>query len=56
MNKNELLQRLDSVCNALNNISVTGVNNAANLAGCYSVIQETMNKLGDYELVKNEKE
>lgn len=48
--KEEILQKLDAVCKALNNISVVGINNAANLAGSYSVLQETISMINNLEV------
>lgn len=57
MNKKDILQRLEAVCNTLDNgITVSGVKNAANLAGCYTVLQEVMTALNDCEIVEPNKE
>ena len=57
MNKKDILQRLEAVCNTLDNgITVSGVKNAANLAGCYTVLQEVIVALNNYEIVELDKE
>lgn len=42
MDKKEIMHQIDAVCKALNNITVTGIQNAGNLAGCYSVLQDVL--------------
>lgn len=39
--KNEIMQRIVSVINALNNVSVKGEQNLANLSGSITVLRET---------------
>lgn len=52
MTKDEILQRLEAVCNTLDGgIMVSGVKNASNLAGCYSVLQELLGVLRSYDFV-----
>lgn len=41
MSKEDICQRLVDVCNSLNSLTVTGVQNAAIVAGCHGVLQET---------------
>lgn len=40
MNKIEILNKINVVCNALDNISVMGIQNAGNLAGCFTILNE----------------
>ena len=57
MNKKDILQRLEAVCNTLDSgITVSGVKNAANIAGCYTVLQEVMAALNNCEIVEPDKE
>ena len=42
MEKVEILNRVDAVCKALDNISVMGIQNAGNLAGCYAIPNEIL--------------
>ena len=57
MNKKDVLQRLEAVCNTLDNgVTVTGVRNASNIAGCYTVLQEVIGVLQKCEIVEPEKE
>ena len=45
MNKDNIIMKLDSVSQALNSITVTGIQNMMNLAGCYTILQEIKNDL-----------
>lgn len=57
MNKKDILQRIEAVCNTLDNgITVSGVKNAANLAGCYTVLQEVMTALNNCDIIEQNKE
>lgn len=57
MNKNEVCQRLDAVCKTLDGgISVRGVQNAGNLAGCFAVIQEILEYLKQCDIVPLEQD
>lgn len=55
MEKVEILNRVDAVCKALDNISVMGIQNAGNLAGCYTILNEIRIALQD-EAKQNEGE
>lgn len=55
MDKIEILSRVDAVCKALDNISVTGIQNAGNLAGCFAILNEIRIALQD-EAKNNEGE
>lgn len=43
--KDEIMQRITAVLTALNNISVSGKSNLANLSGSIAVLEEIMKKL-----------
>lgn len=55
MEKVEILNRVDAVCKALDNISVMGIQNAGNLAGGYAILNEIRIALQD-EAKQNEGE
>lgn len=57
MIKNEVLQRIEAVCRTLDGgITVTGAMNAGNLAGCFTILQETLAMLSNCEIIDpNEK-
>lgn len=48
--KDEIMNRLNAVLNALNNIDVRGKANLANLSGSIAVIEETCAILADAEV------
>lgn len=53
MIKNEILHRIDAVCKTLDGgISVTGVQNAGNVAGCFAILQETLAILNRCEITE----
>lgn len=54
--KNEIMQKLSAVINALNSISVSGKNNLANLSGSISVLEEVAITLNDAIITEKEKE
>ncbi len=54
--KNEIMQKLSAVINALNSISVSGKNNLANLSGSISVLEEVAITLNDAIVTEKEKE
>lgn len=54
--KNEIMQKLSAVINALNSISVSGKNNLANLSGSISVLEEVAIALNDAIVTEKEKE
>jgi len=51
MNKNEICEKLVAVCNALDNVTVKGVQNAGNIAGCHSLVQEVVAFLMNCEII-----
>lgn len=59
MVKNEICQRITAVCRTLDGgITVAGAMNAGNLAGCFTILQETLDILERCEITdpKEEKE
>ena len=55
MDKKELIHRIEMVCKALDGgITVSGVQNAGTLAGCYSVLQEVLKILNGCEIIAKE--
>ena len=55
MSKNEICQRLVDVCNSLNTLTVTGVQNASCVIGCYNTVQEIAAYLLSCEVVPHDK-
>lgn len=49
--KEQVMQRLALVLNALNNVSVSGKANLANLSGSITMLEEVANILNDAEIV-----
>ena len=49
MTNDTIIMKLNSVCQALNNVTVSGVQNMATLAGCYTVLQEILKELASEE-------
>jgi hypothetical protein len=47
MTNNEIKQRIVAVHNALNNISISGVQNINTLTGCFSILQELIQAIPD---------
>lgn len=40
MNKQEIGNRLEMVCKALDSVSVSGIQNVSNIAGCYAILND----------------
>ncbi len=53
--KDEIMQRLTVTLNALNNISVSGKANLANLSGSIAMLEEMAMLLNDAEIKEPEK-
>ena len=51
MTKEEICQRLVDVCNSLNSLTVTGVQNASCIVGCHNVLRETASYLLHCEII-----
>ena len=45
MTNDTIIMKLNAVCQSLNNTTATGVQNMANIVGCYSVLQEVITAL-----------
>lgn len=56
MEKTEICDRLNMVCKALDNISIVGIQNASNLAGCYGILNEIITALTQEVPDKNKNE
>ena len=54
--KDEIIQRLTVILNALNSISVSGKANLANLSGSIAMLEEMGAMLNDTEIKPNEKD
>lgn len=54
--KDEIIQRLTVILNALNSISVSGKANLANLSGSIAMLEEMGVMLNDTEIKPNEKD
>lgn len=50
--KNEIMQRLSAVINALNTVSVCGKANLGNVAGSINVLEEVMVMLDNVEMTE----
>ena len=50
--KDEIMQRLLSVINALNNVSVKGENNLANLSGSITILREVAGMVANADFVE----
>lgn len=56
MDKNEVCQRIETVCKTLDGgITVSGARNAGNLAGCFSILQETLAFLNTCDIIPPQK-
>ena len=56
MDKNEICSAIDSVMRTLDNIQVRGVQNAGNLAGCFSILNDVLQCLCNCDIItKQEK-
>lgn len=55
MNKNEVCNKIAAVCMALDNITVTGVQNAGNIAGCHGALQDILAFLVNCEIIPPDK-
>lgn len=50
----EIRGRIEAVCKALDNITVTGIQNAGNLTGCYSILKDILVALDNVPMEDNE--
>lgn len=51
----EIRNRIDAVCRTLDIITVTGIQNAGNLTGCYSILNDILLALKDVPMEEQEK-
>lgn len=54
--KDEIMQRLSAVINALNTVSVSGKHNYNTMAGSISILEGLLEQLASVEFEKQEKE
>lgn len=52
MNKDNIIMKLDSVCQALNSVTVSGIHNMGTLAGCFTVLQEIKKEIASDESIE----
>lgn len=45
MQKSEICERLEAVCKALDNVTVSGVQNVSNIAGSFAILNEILIRL-----------
>lgn len=45
MQKSEICERLEAVCKALDNLTVSGVQNVSNIAGSFAILNEILIRL-----------
>jgi hypothetical protein len=53
MSNQEIIARLQSVCNALDSITIAGVRNASNLAGSFVILEEIIQAIAMQEEDEN---
>lgn len=53
--KNEIIQRIASVINALNNVTVKGESNLANMSGSITVLREIADMVATLKIVEETK-
>ena len=51
----EIRSRIEAVCRTLDTITVTGIQNAGNLTGCYSILNDLLFALKDIPMEEEEK-
>lgn len=54
--KTEIIQKLSAVINALNNVSVSGEQNLANLSGSIAILKEVANQINVSEFTDNKQD
>lgn len=54
MDKENIIIKLDSVCQALNNLTITGIQNMGTVAGCFSILQEIRSELASEQINADE--
>ena len=56
MNKEEIKSKIYAVQQALDNMTVSGIQNMSILVGCHNVLQDALNECDKEEVVKPEEE
>lgn len=56
MDKNEVCGRINAVMKTLDNIEVRGAQNAGNIAGCFSILDEVLQYLSCCDIKLEEKD
>lgn len=51
----EIRNRIEAVCRTLDTITVTGIQNAGNLTGCYSILNDILLALRDVPMEESQK-
>lgn len=51
----EICNRIEAVCRTLDTITVTGIQNAGNLTGCYSILNDILLALRDVPMEESQK-
>lgn len=51
----EIRNRIEAVCRTLDTITVTGIQNAGNLTGCYSILNDVLLALRDVPMEETKK-
>lgn len=51
----EIRNRIEAVCRTLDTITVTGIQNAGNLTGCYSILNDILLALRDIPMEEQKK-
>lgn len=51
----EIRNRIEAVCRTLDTITVTGIQNAGNLTGCYSILNDILLALRDIPMEASQK-
>ena len=55
MDKIEICNRIEAVCRTLDTITVTGIQNAGNLTGCYSILNDILLAFPDIPMEEQQK-
>lgn len=55
MDKIEICNRIEAVCRTLDTITVTGIQNAGNLTGCYSILNDILLAFPDIPVEEQQK-
>ena len=55
MSMDEIRSRIEAVCRTLDTITVTGIQNAGNLTGCYSILNDILLAFPDIPVEEQQK-